>query len=56
MARRFHPLMLSLNATGVKRTPPFRKKWAALPVTGVALLLWLGAALGLWYGVSELMP
>src|SRR5271165_4620929 len=23
MARRFHPLMLSLNATGVKRIPPF---------------------------------
>ena len=32
-----------------------RKKWPALPVTGVGLLLWLGVALGLWYGVSELM-
>ncbi len=28
-----------------------RQKWGALPVTGVALLLWLGAALGLWYGL-----
>ena len=28
-----------------------RKKWPALPVTGVALILWLGAALGLWYGL-----
>jgi Protein of unknown function (DUF3147) len=28
-----------------------RKKWPALPVTGVALLLWLGTALGLWYGL-----
>lgn len=26
-----------------------RKKWPALPVSSVALLLWLGAALGLWY-------
>ena len=25
-----------------------RRKWAALPVTGAALLLWLGAALGLY--------
>ncbi len=25
-----------------------RRKWAALPVTGVALLLWLGVALGLY--------
>lgn len=28
-----------------------RKKWAALPVTSITLLLWLGAALGLWYGL-----
>lgn len=27
-----------------------RQKWPALPVTGLALLLWLGAALGLWFG------
>lgn len=27
-----------------------RRKWPALPVTGLALLLWLGAALGLWFG------
>ena len=26
MARRFHPLMLSLNATGVKRIPPLHQK------------------------------
>ncbi len=26
-----------------------RKKWAALPVTSVALMLWLACALGLWY-------
>jgi hypothetical protein len=32
-----------------------RKKWPALPVTGVALLLWLGAALGFWYGLAELV-
>ena len=25
-----------------------RGKWAALPVTGAALLLWLGVALGLY--------
>ena len=25
-----------------------RRKWAALPVTGAALLLWLGVALGLY--------
>lgn len=31
-----------------------RKKWDALPVTGLALLLWLGAALGLWYSLSGL--
>jgi hypothetical protein len=28
-----------------------RKKWPVLPVTSLALLLWLGCALGLWYGV-----
>ncbi len=28
-----------------------RRKWAALPVSSVALLLWVGAALGLWYGL-----
>lgn len=28
-----------------------RKKWAALPVSSIALLLWLGTALGLWYGL-----
>jgi hypothetical protein len=28
-----------------------RKKWAALPVTSVALLLWFGAAFGLLYGL-----
>ena len=28
-----------------------RKRWAALPVTSVALLVWLGCALGLWYGL-----
>lgn len=31
-----------------------RKKWAALPTTGLALLLWLAVALGLWYGLSGL--
>ena len=29
-----------------------RRKWPALPVTGVALLLWLGVALGL-YGLMN---
>lgn len=28
-----------------------RKKWAALPATSLSLLLWVGAALGLWYGL-----
>ena len=28
-----------------------RQKWPALPVTSVSLLLWLGSALGLWYGL-----
>jgi hypothetical protein len=28
-----------------------RQKWATLPVTGGALLLWLGVGLGLWYGL-----
>ncbi len=28
-----------------------RRKWATLPVAGFSLLLWLGAALGLWYGL-----
>ena len=28
-----------------------RKKWAALTVSSLALPLWLGAALGLWYGL-----
>ena len=28
-----------------------RRKWAALPTTSVMLLLWLAAALGLWYGL-----
>jgi hypothetical protein len=27
-----------------------RQKWPALPVSSVALLLWLAAALGLWFG------
>jgi uncharacterized membrane protein (GlpM family) len=27
------------------------KKWPVLPVSGGALLLWLGSALGLWYGL-----
>ena len=27
------------------------KKWAALPAAGMSLLLWVGAALGLWYGL-----
>jgi hypothetical protein len=26
-------------------------KWAALPVTGAALLLWATAAFGLWFGI-----
>lgn len=26
-----------------------RRKWPALPVSSIALLLWLGGALGLWY-------
>ncbi|MGB7556453.1 MAG: DUF3147 family protein [Candidatus Korobacteraceae bacterium] len=28
-----------------------RKKWAALPAASLSLLLWVGAALGLWYGL-----
>lgn len=28
-----------------------RNKWAALPATMVSLVLWGGAALGLWYGL-----
>ncbi len=28
-----------------------RKKWAALPAASLSLLLWMGAALGLWYGL-----
>ncbi len=28
-----------------------RRKWAALPVTSAALLLWIAASLGLWYGL-----
>lgn len=28
-----------------------REKWPVLPVTGVALLVWVGCALGLWYGL-----
>ncbi len=28
-----------------------RRKWAALPVSSVALLLWLAAALGLYFGL-----
>ena len=28
-----------------------RKKWAALPVSSIALLLWLGTALGLRYAL-----
>lgn len=28
-----------------------RKKWTALPVASLSLLLWVGAALGLWYGL-----
>ncbi len=26
-----------------------RQKWSALPVSALALLLWLGAALGFWF-------
>lgn len=29
-----------------------RQKWPALPVSAGALLLWLGAALGLWFGLG----
>ncbi len=32
-----------------------RKKWPALPVSSLALLLWLGVALGLWFGFHKLM-
>jgi len=32
-----------------------RKKWPALPVSSLALLLWLGAALGLWFSFHKLM-
>jgi lipoprotein signal peptidase len=28
-----------------------KKKWAALPTTGLALLLWFGVALELWFGL-----
>ncbi len=28
-----------------------RKKWAALPAASLSLLLWVGAALALWYGL-----
>ena len=28
-----------------------RKKWPVLPVTAASLLLWLGCAVGLWYGL-----
>jgi hypothetical protein len=28
-----------------------RRQWAALPTTGGALVLWLGCAFGLWYGL-----
>ena len=30
-----------------------QKKWAALPSTGLALLVWLGAAFGLFYCLTE---
>lgn len=33
----------------------FHRKWPALPVTGLALLLWLGTALGLWFSFHRLM-
>ncbi len=31
-----------------------RAKWAALPVTALALLLWLATALGLWFATERL--
>ncbi len=30
-----------------------QKKWAALPTTALALLIWLGIAFGLWYGLRS---
>jgi hypothetical protein len=32
-----------------------RKKWPALPVSSLALLLWLGAAIGLWFSFHKLV-
>lgn len=42
-----------LYATVVSRLL-IRKKWPVLPVSSLALLLWLGSALGLWYGLGLL--
>lgn len=32
-----------------------RKKWPALPVSSLALVLWLGVPLSLWFGFHKLM-